>query len=480
MLNVLKICGKIVTGSLQNKMVNGVENIYSYLVESGIDKIKQYFGKEYYFNDKNNEEINNTSVMSAIYTEFIKKYDKTYEKKKVNVNGVMGYKNSRSIIMLEKGTFLYLATGRYSTSALESEFLAGKVINDLDTYMYIFGKKMRKYVKELNDLIVSLYTTAKTDDLGFYTVSAGESKGDGSKLTDISYQPLAGRSMNTLFFSNKEDEKIIEFIDHFNTLENLYKERQLLYKTGILVYGIPGVGKSSLIKALATKYKRHVLNINVAELSKIDLSYVTKCINNDVLKFIILFEDIDTLFLNRDKEEANRDDRGIINSLLNFLDSNSSPNNVIFIATTNYPERLDDALLREGRFDMKLELHPLKAKDVITFGKTFGLTEEQCNEIIDTLADEMKLNEHDKYNKNVYRQATVQTHILSKISNKSLEKAKELFEEEPEDAKEQEDTKQATLEIDDQIGFDVLAHMQNVIQNAIDQDGTTAQGYFGN
>lgn len=45
-----------------------------------------------------------------------------------------------------------------------------------------------------------------------------------------------------------------------------------------------------------------------------------------------------------------------IKQLLQFLDSSQSPNNVIFIATTNYIDRLDHALVRKGRFDLKIEL----------------------------------------------------------------------------------------------------------------------------
>jgi ATP-dependent 26S proteasome regulatory subunit len=40
------------------------------------------------------------------------------------------------------------------------------------------------------------------------------------------------------------------------------------------------------------------------------------------------------------------------------------PNNVIFIATTNYYDKLDKALIRDGRFDLKLELKELEKKDL--------------------------------------------------------------------------------------------------------------------
>ena len=41
---------------------------------------------------------------------------------------------------------------------------------------------------------------------------------------------------------------------------------------------------------------------------------------------------------------------------MNVLDGSMCPENVIFIMTTNYPEKLDKALIRPGRIDMNIEL----------------------------------------------------------------------------------------------------------------------------
>ena len=117
----------------------------------------------------------------------------------------------------------------------------------------------------------------------------------------------------------------------------------------------------------------------MANIDKINFNDITGMINAETEEqYIVLFEDIDTLYLNRTKttedgeEEADskaKDFQGIINGLLQFLDSNSSPNNVIFIATTNHVERLDEALIRDGRFDLKVEIKALEEKDIPRFMK---------------------------------------------------------------------------------------------------------------
>lgn len=45
-----------------------------------------------------------------------------------------------------------------------------------------------------------------------------------------------------------------------------------------------------------------------------------------------------------------------IHTLLNFLDGTNSPENVIFVATTNYIEDIDSAIIRPGRFDHRFKM----------------------------------------------------------------------------------------------------------------------------
>ena len=68
---------------------------------------------------------------------------------------------------------------------------------------------------------------------------------------------------------------------------------------------------------------------------RLDLNTLTSCINCDTSKFIILLEDIDCLYnLDRNSDGIDKDDKKVINKMLQFLDSNNSPRDVIFIATT--------------------------------------------------------------------------------------------------------------------------------------------------
>ena len=73
---------------------------------------------------------------------------------------------------------------------------------------------------------------------------------------------------------------------------------------------------------------------------------------------ILLIEDIDCAMLTKEYDENGKMiTRGSnLGSLLNELDGINSVSNVIYIFTTNHIEKLDPALIRPGRIDLKLEI----------------------------------------------------------------------------------------------------------------------------
>lgn len=416
----------------RRQMTNAMEMAIDGAINSGVtytrSTLKKKFGKEF-----NLQYENNSGVIKEVVSKFIQKYDKKFndhvQKSMVDTPCLI---NTQYIIFLEKGTYCYIASGN-KIGNTEERFLMSNNISTMDLYIYIFGKKMYKYANEL-EKIIQYYL--KNDELGLFNVSS-ESGGrymgeDVSESLEIIYSKLATRSLDTMFFSHGEKEAITSHIEKFLGNEEFYKEKQILFKTGILLYGKPGTGKSSLVKALATTYNRSIVNINVGKLVSIDLNKLTSSINvDDTRKYIILLEDIDTLFLNRkdsqvkgnddDDDNTNKRDKEdniIINKLLQFLDSNSSPTNVIFIATTNHKERLDEALLREGRFDLKVDCMNLDKNDAIKFGKSFRLDEANMLEIIDEIDKEnmAKGKSGDGYN-----QSKLQARILSRLTNKTLD-----------------------------------------------------------
>lgn len=143
-------------------------------------------------------------------------------------------------------------------------------------------------------------------------------------------------------------ETVIKIIETFWECERDYKEGNefviggAAYKAGIMVYGPPGTGKSCTIKLVANKMVERGGTVfyasgHPATIMRF-LSDFSRVEENR--KCIVILEDIDSL-INRHGEVL----------YLEMLDSAKTIDNVLFIATTNYPERLDPRIYnRPGRF----------------------------------------------------------------------------------------------------------------------------------
>lgn len=391
----------------------------------GTNFLKRTFGKEYMF-----QYSDDGPVINAIIMKWIRKYDKHFNNhitKETNDEPTMA--NKQFIIKFDNRTFMYVATGD-KIGKTENRFLMASQISSRDMYIYIFGRNARYIIHEFEKLTHDVYCSK---ELGLFTVDCGTSyrgmitgdnKERGESL-DVTYSKLALRSLDTLFFSFNEKEKICNHINRFNENKSFYMDKQLLYKTGILLYGQPGTGKSSLVKAIASTYNRSIISVNVSNVQFIDLAKLTQSINVDESRqYIILLEDIDTLFLNRDSTETDKAERIVVNKLLQFLDSNTSPTNVIFIATTNHLDRLDEALLREGRFDLKVNCQPVKDKEAIEFGKSFTLTEEQAKDLVSSIHKELaEKNQASEF----INQSLLQARILAKVQKKDIDKVEQMY-----------------------------------------------------
>jgi chaperone BCS1 len=100
------------------------------------------------------------------------------------------------------------------------------------------------------------------------------------------------------------------------------------------------------------------LNLSVAV-----LNLSNRLLSDDALRSLVdalppatllLIEDVDCVFKS---ERLTTEQTGVtLSGLLNALDGVSSREGRVLFLTTNHPERLDPALIRPGRVDLKLEL----------------------------------------------------------------------------------------------------------------------------
>lgn len=146
----------------------------------------------------------------------------------------------------------------------------------------------------------------------------------------------------------KEDVKtdIFRSIDEFFLKSGqFFKQYDIPYKRGILLYGSPGNGKTTLVKSIAGSVSAPIVYWQITEYTS---SYSINEVFTTVTKMapmILVIEDIDSMPL---------ESRSVF---LNTLDGATSKEGIFLIGTTNYPEKIDPALInRAGRFDRAYEI----------------------------------------------------------------------------------------------------------------------------
>lgn len=207
----------------------------------------------------------------------------------------------------------------------------------------------------------------------------------------------SNRMLDNVYFKECDDLK--SRVDFFMRRKDWYDTKGVPHTLGIVMWGHPGCGKTSTIKAIANETKRHIFNISLSQITTRealkDLFYndAVNIYTGDKIEQLTIpirqrlyvIEDIDAMdsvVIKRTPEELARveaerqrkreekeklmnqlgrggaekdEDELDLATMLNVLDGVRETPGRIIILSTNYPERLDEALLRPGRFDIIIE-----------------------------------------------------------------------------------------------------------------------------
>ena len=177
----------------------------------------------------------------------------------------------------------------------------------------------------------------------------------------------------------------------FEDSKSIYDEYGIRYKRCYLFYGPPGTGKSSLSLGISNYTKRDILSINMSK--DITDSNLITLISNRPNKSIVLFEDIDCLLddINRKVDSKDKEVKISLSCILNILDGIYTPNDVIFIITTNDLSKIDEAIVRKGRTDVLMEIPKPNKKLIDKLKIQFNIDSDKNFDNISEIYDEILL-----------------------------------------------------------------------------------------
>lgn len=176
------------------------------------------------------------------------------------------------------------------------------------------------------------------------------------------------RSVDTVVLPSEQWKRIVEDLETFFARREWYWERGVPYRRSLMFEGPPGCGKTSLVMALAAHFSLPVYVLNLGGLKNDnDLFQATSRVPEQAL---LLIEDIDAAQKDRVDEiapptETKKEEpqRLTLSGLLNCIDGAFTKEGRVMILTTNYPDRLDSAMIRPGRVDLKEHIGVLEAAE---------------------------------------------------------------------------------------------------------------------
>ena len=219
------------------------------------------------------------------------------------------------------------------------------------------------------------------------TTSKG-SKNPDDTLTTFAPAGDTGVSMSDVAGLKEAKEEIVQKVIEPNKHPEIFKRFNKSKGGGILLYGVPGTGKTMLAQAIAHEIDAKFFSIKCSDILSKWVGDAEQNIRNlfqEAKRYptsIIFFDEFEAIAPKRDTYSTVM--KRVVPELLTQIQGfEKNDNNLIIIAATNRPWDIDTAFLRPGRFDRRIyvPLPDREAREAMIDNKLRGVP---CDKYLDT------------------------------------------------------------------------------------------------
>ncbi len=332
-----------------------------------------------------------------------------------------------------------LAPGEETPIYIDNHGVVGICKNSNNDILLLFNNKLTcdNFIKNINAMPDPEFEKEKNSDEHKEIRQLNIYYHDTNQVIGFIYE-----DRNFDMFISRHKQTVLNKIESFQKANNSKSTYggYSSYNLGFILYGKPGTGKTLFIKAVCNKLQRDARIVDMrliktrSDFENIFINY-KKCVyvldefdciqgvirnrdaKNDEIKIDPLSElrerqmsilslmsnrsavvtkqnkhedeEVDPLMieLNHVKKQIKEIENGLtLDTILTVLEGMCEMRGRVIIATTNYIDRIDSALLREGRFDEKIELTPFNTMEI----------REMLHKMFDNSADKDDLDRLDR------------------------------------------------------------------------------------
>ncbi|KAF2645462.1 peroxisome biosynthesis protein-like protein (PAS1/Peroxin-1) [Massarina eburnea CBS 473.64] len=152
---------------------------------------------------------------------------------------------------------------------------------------------------------------------------------------------------------------LLETLQYPTTYAPIFAQCPLRLRSGLLLYGFPGCGKTLLASAVAGECGLNFISVKGPEILNKYIGASEKSVRDlferaeAARPCVLFFDEFDSIAPKRGHDSTGVTDR-VVNQLLTQMDGAEGLSGVYVLAATSRPDLIDPALLRPGRLDKSL------------------------------------------------------------------------------------------------------------------------------